>query len=50
VTERRLAACRGGNAGFDVRQVLARGLMHGFLNHSAEIEPISHALDLIAEV
>jgi acetyl esterase len=37
-------------AGVDVRQVLARGLLHGFLNHSAEIEPISQALDLIAEV
>ena len=37
-------------AGVDIRQVLARGLLHGFLNHSAEIEPISQAFDLIAEV
>ncbi|WP_051399846.1 alpha/beta hydrolase [Haloechinothrix halophila] len=37
-------------AGVDVRQVLARGLLHGFLNHSAEIEPVSRALDVISDV
>jgi acetyl esterase/lipase len=37
-------------ASVDVRQVLVRGLLHGFLNHSAKIEPISAALDLIADV
>jgi acetyl esterase len=37
-------------AGVDVQQVLARGLLHGFLNHSAQIEPISAALDLMSEV
>lgn len=37
-------------AGVDVRQVTARGMLHGFLNHSGEIEPISNALDLIADV
>jgi hypothetical protein len=25
-------------------------MLHGFLNHSGEIEPISNALDLIADV
>ena len=37
-------------AGVDVRQVVVRGLLHGFLNHSAKIEPISAALDLLAAV
>ena len=27
-------------AGVDVRQVLARGMLHGFLNLSADIEPV----------
>jgi acetyl esterase/lipase len=37
-------------AGVDVRQVLFRGLLHGFLNQPAEIEPVGRCLDLIAEV
>jgi acetyl esterase/lipase len=37
-------------AGVDVRQTTALGMPHGFLNHSCEIEPISDALDLIADV
>jgi hypothetical protein len=37
-------------AGVDVRQVLARGMLHGFLNHSAAIEPVAQGLDLIAGV
>jgi acetyl esterase/lipase len=37
-------------AGVDVRQVLVRGLLHGFLNLPAEVEPVSHCLDLMAEV
>jgi acetyl esterase len=37
-------------AGVDVRQVLARGMLHGFLNLHAGIEPVDRALDLMAEV
>jgi acetyl esterase/lipase len=37
-------------AGVDVRQVLARGMLHGFLNHACEIEPVGQALDLVADV
>ena len=37
-------------AGVDVRQVLARGMLHGFLNHSAAIEPVARGLDLIAGI
>jgi len=37
-------------AGVDVRQVTARGLLHGFLNQPAELEPVGRCLDLIAEV
>jgi acetyl esterase len=37
-------------AGVDVRQVLARGMLHGFLNMHAGIEPVDEALDLMAEV
>lgn len=37
-------------AGVDVRQVLVRGVLHGFLNQPAELEPVGQALDLIAEV
>lgn len=37
-------------AGVDVRQVLARGMLHGFLNLHAGIEPVERALDLMAEV
>jgi acetyl esterase len=36
--------------GVDVRQVLVRGMLHGFLNLPASIEPIGRALDLMAEV
>ena len=36
-------------AGVDVRQVLARGVLHGFLNQPAELEPVASCLDLIAE-
>ena len=35
-------------AGVDVRQVTVRGLLHGFLNQPAELEPVDHCLDLIA--
>ena len=37
-------------AGVDVRQVLARGMLHGFLNLHAGIEPVDEALDLMAAV
>ncbi|WP_116453668.1 alpha/beta hydrolase [Blastococcus litoris] len=37
-------------AGVDVRQVLAPGMLHGFLNLDAGIEPVDRALDLMAEV
>lgn len=37
-------------AGVDVRQVLVRGMLHGFLNLHAGIEPVARALDLMAEV
>jgi hypothetical protein len=30
--------------------VIARGLLHGFLNQPAELEPVGHCLELIAEV
>ncbi len=36
-------------AGVDVRQVLARGMLHGFLNLHAGIEPVREALNLMAE-
>ena len=36
-------------AGVDVRQVLVRGMLHGFLNLHAGIEPVDEALDLMAE-
>ena len=36
-------------AGVDVRQVTIRGLLHGFLNLPAEVEPVRWCLDLIAE-
>ena len=35
-------------AGVDVRQVTVRGLLHGFLNQPAELEPVGSCLDLIA--
>ena len=37
-------------AGVEVHQVTVPGMLHGFLNHSSKIGPISDALDLIAEV
>jgi acetyl esterase len=37
-------------AGVDVRQVMARGMLHGFLNLHAGVEPVAVALDLMAEV
>ncbi len=37
-------------AGVDVRQVMARGMLHGFLNLHAGVEPVAQALDLMAEV
>jgi acetyl esterase len=36
-------------AGVDVRQVLARGMLHGFLNLHAGIEPVDRALGLMSE-
>jgi len=36
-------------AGVDVRQVRVQTMLHGFLNLPASIEPVSDALDLIAE-
>src|SRR5215217_496896 len=35
-------------AGVDVRQVVARGMLHGFLNLDAGIEPVDEALRLMA--
>ena len=37
-------------AGIDVRQVLVRGMLHGFLNLHADVGPVDRALDLMAEV
>ena len=37
-------------AGVDVRQVLARGMLHGFLNLHAGIGPVDEALDLMAQI
>ena len=36
-------------AGVDVRQVRVQTMLHGFLNLPASIEPVSDALDLMAE-
>jgi acetyl esterase/lipase len=36
-------------AGVDVRQVVAVGMLHGFLNTRPDLEPVGRALDLIAE-
>lgn len=36
--------------GVDVRQVLFRGMLHGFLNMPATIEPVNRALHLMADV
>lgn len=35
-------------AGVDVRQVLVRAMLHGFLNLPATVEPVDRALDLMA--
>ena len=35
-------------SGVDVRQVLVPGMLHGFLNLSADVEPVDRALDLLA--
>jgi acetyl esterase/lipase len=37
-------------AGVDVRQVMASGMLHGFLNLPASIGPVGTALDLIASL
>ena len=36
-------------AGVDVRQVMAVGMLHGFLNTRPDLEPVGRALDLMAE-
>jgi acetyl esterase len=36
-------------AGVDVRRVLAAGLLHGFLNLSADVEPVERVLELMAD-
>jgi acetyl esterase/lipase len=36
-------------AGVDVRQVTIPGMLHGFLNLPADVEPVRRCLDLIAE-
>lgn len=36
-------------AGVDVRQVMIRGMLHGFLNLPAEVAPVRRCLDLIAQ-
>jgi acetyl esterase/lipase len=36
-------------AGVDVRQVTIRGMLHGFLNLPAEVEPVRRCLSLISE-
>ena len=36
-------------AGVDIRQVTIRGMLHGFLNLPAEVEPVRRCLDLIAD-
>ena len=35
-------------AGVDVQQVVARGVLHGFLNLPAEVDPVGRVLDLMA--
>ena len=37
-------------AGVDVRQVLVPGMLHGFLNTRADLEPVDRALSLMADV
>jgi acetyl esterase len=43
-------AARLAVAGVDVRQVLVRGMLHGFLNLHPGVEPVDEALALMAEV
>jgi acetyl esterase/lipase len=35
-------------AGVDVRQVMAAGMLHGFLNTRPDLDPVARALDLMA--
>lgn len=37
-------------AGVDVRQVMAPGMLHGFLNLTSALPPVDHALALMADV
>ena len=37
-------------SGVDVRQVMLRGMLHGFLNLRPDIEPVGQALDLMSDV
>ena len=37
-------------AGVDVRQVMAPGMLHGFLNLTSELPPVDRALALMADV
>lgn len=37
-------------AGVDVRQVLIRNMLHGFLNLPATLTPVDEALNLVADV
>ena len=37
-------------AGVDVSMVTAPGMLHGFLNLPSRVEPVGHALDLMAGV
>jgi acetyl esterase/lipase len=36
-------------AGVDIRQVTVRGMLHGFLNLPAEVEPVRQCLEIISE-
>lgn len=42
-------AARLALAGVDVRQVMAAGMLHGFLNTPPDLEPVARALHLMAE-
>jgi acetyl esterase len=37
-------------AGVDIRQLMAPGTLHGFLNMRSDIEPVARALDVMVEV
>ncbi|SHN43112.1 alpha/beta hydrolase [Cryptosporangium aurantiacum] len=43
-------AARCAQAGVDVRQVTAVGMLHGFLNSRPDLEPVENALNLMAGV